>query len=108
MIYLPGDPRTTQYIKQIQVIAGLVERPTTMYVTVNHWRRIVAELDAQYMDALMDPNGPVPWRVSDTFRMGPLTVVNAGTESSAEVNRKNRETPGAIDFIAKRDALRVS
>lgn len=108
MIYLHGDPRTTMYIKQISVIAGLVERPTVMYITADHWRKIQAELDAQYLDCLMDPKGPIPWRVSDNFKMGPLTVVNAGTESQAAVNRMNRDTPGAVDFIAKRDALRVA
>lgn len=108
MIYLPGDPRTTQYVKQITVIEGLLERETVMYVTADHWRRIAAELDAQYLDALMDPTGPVPWHVSDTFKIGRLTVVNAGTDSQREVNRKNWSTPGAIDFAAKRDALRVA
>lgn len=108
MIYLPGDPRTTQYVKKIALIEGLLERPTVMYVTSSHWREIAAELDAQYMDALMDPNGPVPWRVKDEFKIGRLTVVNACTESQREVNKKNWETPGAMDFIAKRDALRVN
>lgn len=108
MIYLPGDPRTTMYVKKIALIEGLLERDTVMYVTSTHWREIVAELDAQYLDALMDPKGPIPWRVKDEFKIGRLTVVNAGTESQQEVNRKNWSTPGAVDFIAKRDALRVA
>jgi len=108
MIYLPGHPSTTQYVKKLNLIAGLIERDTVMYVTSTHWREIAAELDAQYLDALLDPKGPIPWRVSDTFKIGGLTVVNAGTESQAEVNRKNADTPGAVDFIAKRDALRVA
>jgi hypothetical protein len=108
VIYLPGDPRTTMYVKQLNLIAGLVERETVMYITTDHWRKIQAELDAQYLDALMDPTGPIPWRVSDTFKVGPLTVVNAGTDDQRVVNRKNADTPGAIDFIAKRDALRVA
>jgi hypothetical protein len=108
MIYLPGDPRTTMYVKKIGLIAGLVGRETLYYVTSSHWREIAAELDAQYLDALMDPKGPIPWRVSDTFKIGPVTVVNAGTEDQRVVNRKNADTPGAIDFIARRDALRVA
>jgi hypothetical protein len=108
VIYLPGDPRTTAYVKQINLIAGLIERPTVMYVTADHWRKIAAELDAQYLDALMDPDGPIPWRVKDEFKIGPLHVVNAGTDDERGVNRKNRDTPGAIDFIARRDALRTA
>lgn len=44
MIYLPGDPRTTMYVKKIALIEGLLERDTVMYVTSTHWREIVAEL----------------------------------------------------------------
>ena len=108
MIYKPGDPKTTRFVKQIALIAGLVEHETVMYVTSTHWSWIVAELDAQYMDALMDTNGPIPWRIKDEFKIGRLTVVNAGTENEFEVNRKNWATPGAIDFVAKRDALRIN
>lgn len=108
MIYLPGDPRTTMYVKQLGVIAGLLARPSVMYITADHWQKIQAELDAQYLDALIDPKGPIPWRVSDTFKIGGLTVVNAGTDDQRTVNRKNADTPGAIDFIARRDALRVA
>lgn len=108
MIYLPGDPRTTMYVKQINLIAGLVERDSVMYVTTDHWCKIAAELDAQYLDSLMDPTRPIPWRASDTFKIGHLTVVNAGTDDQRTVNRKNADTPGAIDFVARREALRTA
>lgn len=108
MIYLPGDPRTTLYVKQINLIAGLIERESVMYVTADHWRKIAAELDAQYLDSLMDPAGSIPWRVSDTFKIGRLIVVNAGTEDQRAVNRKNADTPGAINFVARREALRIA
>ena len=95
------------FVKQVALIEGLLERETVMFITVDHWRKLYAELDAQYLDALMDPHGPIPWRIKDEFKIGRLTVVNSGTESQKTVNRINAETPGAIDFIAKRDALRT-
>ena len=108
MIYIPGDPRTTMYVKQIMVIASVVARKTVMYVTAQHWRLIAAELDAQYMDSLVDPKGPIPWRISSEFRIGKVTVVNAGTENEQTVNRMNEDTPGAVDYIDRREALRIA
>jgi hypothetical protein len=108
MIVLPGDPKTTMYVKQISLIAGLVARPTVYFITSDHWRKVYAELEAQYMDALLDPKGPIPWRVKDEFKIGPLTVINSGIESQKTVNKMNAQTPGAIDFIERRDTFRIA
>jgi hypothetical protein len=111
-IFIPGDPRTTSYVKKLSTIAGLLQRDTVMYVTSGDWTRLTRELDAQYSDCLMDPTRPAPWNTGSEFvihQMGDcrLTVVNAGTESQLDVNKKNQDTPGAIDFIETRDRMRV-
>ena len=109
MIYLPGHPSTTRYVQQLNLVAGLVGRPTTLYLTAQHWGWVMAELEAQYKDALMDPTRPGPWaNPKKPLQFGPLKVVNAGTDDERAVNRMNHDTPGAIDFVERRDRLRVA
>ncbi len=112
MILIPGDPRTTQYIPTLRTISGLIEHSSKMYLTAGDWRLLVAELDAQYKDALMDPTRPAPWHNGNAFQIGVppnpvLTVINSGTDDDALVNRMNHETPGAIHFQARVQKLRV-
>lgn len=97
-IYVPGDPTTTQYVEMLwrlaNAAAGLPphQRPTHMFLPASDFGRIVSELRAQH-----DATGPAPGYLifgkNTTFK-----VYNAGTDSVMEVNRLNRETPGAIDF----------
>lgn len=113
MILIPGDPRTTQYVKTFQTISGLIERSSTMYLTAGDYAAVMAEFNAQYSDCLMDPDSPKPWKQRrDAFVIGAppnnvLTVVNAGTDDQAEVNRRNHETPGAVHFQERKEKLRV-
>lgn len=113
MIYLPGHPSSTKFVKQLLLISGLIGRSTKIYLTSKHWGMVMAELDAQYMDALVDPDGPVPWHSGgDSFAIGndpkKLTIINSGTDDQLVVNKLNRDTPGAVDFIERRDYLRVA
>ena len=97
--YLPGDPRTTNYREKVwklaDVAAGLPqqERPTQMFLSASDYGRLIAELRAQ-CDA--PPGPPPPYLI---FGKNPqFRVINAGTDDEAEVNRLNRESPGAVDF----------
>lgn len=106
-IFIPGDPATTNYIQTLNTIAGLLERPSRMYLTSEHWTAIIRELDAQYMDLLMDPTKPPPWNSGRPIQIGKLLVVNAGTNNQAVVNLKNQSEPGAINFQARKERLRT-
>ncbi len=102
-IYVPGDPCTTKYVDQLWIIANLIERSTDMYVTAAHYGRVIAELQAQHGA----PVGAAPGHLM--FGKKPeLRVINAGTDDEAEVNRRNHATPGAIDYQAKMNRLRVA
>lgn len=97
--YLPGDPRITNYREKIwklaDIAAGLPdrERPTQMYLSASDYGRIIAELRAQ----CEAPAGQAPPYL--IFGKNPeFRVINAGTDDEAEVNRLNRESPGAVDF----------
>ena len=112
-VYLPGDPRTTQYVQQLFLISGLIEATTHYYVTAGDWGRIVAELDAQYRPMLMDQTKPAPW---DAAPRGPmkigtkdpyLMVHNAGTDDEQVVWLLNEQQPQVEAFGKKRDALRT-
>lgn len=109
-LYVPGDPSETRFVQQLLLISGLIERSTKMYVTAKHWGQIIAELDAQYMDSLMDPTKPAPWHGNRPMAFGidpQLLVLNAGTDDQLTVNALNHETPGAINFQAKIVRLRT-
>ena len=110
IIYARGDPKTTQYVQQLNMIAGLVEVPTIMYLTSTHWGDVVAELDAQYRGMLMDPTKPAPWDLhpNKPIKIGQLTVVNSGTEDQEVCNLLNHHGAEIAAFGARRDALRTS
>jgi len=100
--YLPGDARITNYREKLwklaDVAAGLPvhERPTQMFLSATDYGYLVAELRAQ-CDA--PPGPPPPYLI---FGKKPeFRVINAGTDDEAEVNRLNRESPGAVDFEAR-------
>lgn len=98
--YLPGDPRITNYIHKLQRLAFAVsglpphQRPNRMYLSSKDYGAVLAEARAQY-----DATGPDPGPGGLVFgKRVPFSVLNAGTDDQAEVNRLNREVPGAIDF----------
>jgi hypothetical protein len=114
IVYVRDHPSRTQYIRQLQVISGLIKVSTDMYVTAEHWGWIIAELDAQYSDALMDPTKPAPWKLHPNNplifgRHDPkLRVINSGTDDEKVVWLLN-ETPAMVaEFGARRDRLRTS
>ncbi len=101
--YELGDPRETKYVEKCwrlaNVAAGLPvdQRPTRMFLSAKDFGAIIAELRAQH-DA--------PWHMADPpyliFGKNPeFRVLNAGTDDEATVNRMNRDTPGAIEFVAR-------
>ncbi|MGH3511452.1 MAG: hypothetical protein ACRDRB_04160 [Pseudonocardiaceae bacterium] len=99
---LLGDPAETEFVLRLWAIANLIERPTQIYLAADHYGAVVDELRAQYNA----PKGSAP----PYLLMGKnpqLTVLNAGTNDEAEVNRKNHDTPGAIDFQDKMARLRT-
>lgn len=115
LIYVKGDPRCTKYLDQLRLIASLIDKSTVYYVTSIHWGEIIAELDAQYRDRLMDPAKPAPWDgeggnrpikigVKEPF----LTVYNSGTEDQDVCNLLNDEPARIANFGARRDKLRVA
>ena len=114
IIYARGDPKTTKFIPQLMLIAGLIECSTIMYVTSTHWGDLIAELNAQYRDALMDPTKPAPWdgdgRRAMQFgaKFPCLTVVNSGTEDQSVCNMLNEKPAEVANFGARRDKLRVA
>lgn len=98
---LEEDPTNTEYVLQLWTIANLIERNTQMYLSASQYGKVVAELRAQY-DAPTD-NDP-PYLLMG--KVPQLTVFNAGTDDEAAINRMNADTPGAIDFQAKKQKLR--
>ncbi len=113
IIYKRGDPKTTMFVKQLYLIAGLIEATTHYYVTATHWGDIIVELNAQYRDALMDPTRPAPWDTAPNqpMKLGAkepfLYVHNAGTDDEQVVYLLNNEQPMVEQFGKKRDALRT-
>lgn len=118
-VYVPGAPGNTEYVKQLWLIAGLIERPTSLYLTATHYGAVIAELLAQHgapstqAPASLQfgvPEKEQAWerRVAGDRQSHCLMVINSGTDDEAEVNRKNRDTPGAIDFQSKVLRLRVA
>lgn len=99
---LLGDPSETEFVLQLWTIAGLIERNTQIYLTATHYGQVVEECWAQYN---APRNNVPPYLILG--KSPQLTVFNAGTDDVAEVNRKNRDTPGAIDFQDKKEKLRV-
>ena len=114
IIYKRGDPKTTQFVKQLNLIAGLIEASTNLYLTSTHWGDVIAELNAQYRDVLMDPTQPAPWDLNPNkpMRFGAkdphLTVINSGTDDEQVVYLLNNEAPMVEAFGRKRDALRIN
>lgn len=106
--HLTGSPLATNWIRTLEAQAAHVSRPTTRYLTAGEWGKVAAELDAQYGDALMDPTRPAPWHSQQRFLVGKLLVVNSGTDDRAEVNRRNREEPGAIDYKERVERFRIT
>ena len=98
---LEDNAFNTEYVLQLWTIANLIERDTQMWLTAEHWGKVVHELRAQYGAPSDDP----PYLMMG--KKPQLTVFNAGTDDQHEVNRKNQDTPGAIDFQAKKAKLRV-
>lgn len=114
IIYCRGDPKVTKYIRQLELISGLIERSTVMYVTAQHWGDIIAELDAQYGDVMMDPTKPAPWKLhpNKPLRFGMhdphLTVINSGTDDQTVCNLLNEKPAEVAAFGARRDKLRIA
>ena len=110
LIYAPGDPKTTQYVMLLMMASGLIEHSTNYYVTSTHWGAIIAELNAQYRDRLMDPTKPAPWDLNGNKAMkfgkdDPcLTVINSGTEDQEVCNLLNDEPARVARWGARRDA----
>ncbi len=108
-----GDPRTTNYIRELELKSGLIKRSTDMYVTAEHWGWIIAELDAQYSDALMDPTKPAPWKLHPNMplvfgRHDPkLRVINSGTDDEQVVWLLNEAPAMVAEFGVRRDRLRT-
>lgn len=96
-IYLPGDPRVTRYWSKIKKLADLCsslpehQRPTGMFLSATDFKRLIDELRAQH-------DGPQTAYRADYLLYYDFCIINSGTDSEAEVNRLNREVPGAIDF----------
>jgi hypothetical protein len=113
IVYVQDHPSRTRYMRQIQLIAGLITRSTDYYVTAEHWGRIIAELDAQYSDALMDPTKPAPWKPhpNEPFVFGmhdpKLRVINAGTDDEKVVWLLNEHPAAVAEFGVRRDRLRT-
>lgn len=107
-----GEPITpanhqaeTHFIKQLQTISALVDRPTRMFVTAAHWGQIADEVVRQYRSALANP-GVLPSRKNfASMIVGNLAVINSGTEDEATVNELNRIEESGLNFQAKRRAL---
>ncbi len=114
IIYVRGDPKTTKFVQQLYIIAGLIEATTHYYVTATHWGDIIAELKAQYSspEQMMDPTRPAPWdQLKNVLKFGIndpyLMVHNAGTDDEQVVYLLNNEQPMIEAFGRKRDALRI-
>lgn len=113
IVYVRDHPSRTQYIRQLQLISGLIRVSTDMYVTAEHWGWIIAELDAQYSDALMDPTKPAPWKLHpnqplEFGRKDPkLRVINSGTDDEKVVWLLNEAPAMVAEFGARRDRLRT-
>lgn len=114
VVYVRDHPSRTQYLRQLQLISGLISRSTDMYVTAEHWGWIIAELDAQYSDALMDPTKPAPWKLrpNEPFVFGmhdpKLRVINSGTNDEKVVWLLNEHPAAVANFGVNRDRLRTS
>lgn len=114
IVYVRDHPSRTQYIRQLELISGLIARSTDMYVTAEHWGWIIDELNAQYRDALMDPTKPAPWDLHPNkpleFGMHDpkLRVINAGTDDTQVVWMLNEAPAMVAEFGARRDKLRTA
>lgn len=105
----PGDPRFTTYLKWVELMAANLTRPTTVWVTSSTWGHIVAEIEANQDTLLADPTKPLPRNPGCGLRFGnlnALTLVNAGTDSQLEVNRRNWDTAD-YEFTARLKKLRT-
>lgn len=113
IIYKRGDPKTTQFVRQLYLIAALIEVTTHYYLTATHWGDVVAELNAQYRENLWDQTLPAPWDVKPNgpMQIGKkdpiLWVHNAGTDDEQVVYLLNNEQPMVEAFGKRRDALRT-
>lgn len=113
IIYAPNDPKTTSYIQRLNIIAGLIPVDTQYYVTSTHWGYIIAELNAQYRDLLMDKTKPAPWDLhpNKPMRFGAkspfLTVINSGTEDQSVCDLLNDEPARVAEFGARAERLRT-
>jgi hypothetical protein len=101
-LYVPGDPRTTNYMEMLwrlaDAAAGLPahQRPDRMYLSATDYGAVVEELRAQHGASKTEAPGYLIFGKKATFK-----VLNAGTDDMATVNRMNRDTPGAVDFKAR-------
>lgn len=97
-IWLPDAPANTEYEQNIwrlaDAAAGLpiYQRPDRMYLSATHYGQLLDEM----RESRVTPKDMPPYLIfgkNTEFR-----VLNAGTDDEAEINRLNRETPGAIEF----------
>lgn len=100
------EPEAPNEIRKLMVVAGLLSRPATMYVTSAHWARIAAEIRANHQADLKQPWN-LPHR--DNFKrmkIGKLTVINSGTEDQEVCNTANWfECPP--DFRARVESMKT-
>ncbi len=114
-VYVRDHPSRTLYYKQLELISGIIKVSTDFYVTAEHWGWIIAEFEAQYSDALMDPTKPAPWKLHPNapFVIGVppnpvLRVINSGTDDEHVVWLLNEAPAAVAEFGARRDRLRTS
>lgn len=114
IVYARGDPRLTRHLEKLRLIASLIKVSTVIWLTATDWGELIAELDAQYGDAMMDPTKPAPWKLhpNQPFTIGRydprLTVINSGTEDQAVCNLLNEKPAEVAEFGARRDKLRIA
>lgn len=114
MIVLPNG--RTQALEQIVQISGLIDglpdgpekkAETLMFVTSTHWGVIIDEIVGKAGGAA---NVPLAFltdmRSKGYFRIGSLTVRNAGTEDQSEVDAKNRKYAEQCHFDYARERLK--
>lgn len=90
-------------LRKLELIAGLVHPvPSTMFVTSTDWGRVAKETQQHLGSAI-----PLRKGSFEMLLVGPLTVVNSGTEDQEVCNLLNRSYAEAANFAAKRDALRI-
>lgn len=114
MIILPNG--RTQALEQLLQISGLIDAlpdgaekkaESLMLVTSEHWGHIIREITEKAGGVA---NVPLAFltdmRSKGFFRIGSLTVRNAGTDDQAEVDTRNRKYADQCHFDYLRERLK--